>query len=73
MKGIRGFAIAAAIVAVAAASSVAYAEFGSKQTPTDWFAGHWHDEHGQAVDAPAHSGGTDAYGCHNGSVPYHCH
>jgi len=21
----------------------------------------------------AHSGGTDAYGCHSGSEPYHCH
>ena len=23
--------------------------------------------------ATAHSGGTDAYGCHAGSQPYHCH
>ena len=26
-----------------------------------------------ASQAPAHSGGTDAYGCHAGSQPYHCH
>ena len=25
------------------------------------------------VVASAHSGGTDAYGCHAGSRPYHCH
>lgn len=24
-------------------------------------------------EATAHSGGTDAYGCHAGSQPYHCH
>jgi len=35
-------------------------------------AGHLHDEDG-THGAPAHSGGTDAYGCHNASVPYHCH
>lgn len=23
--------------------------------------------------AIAHSGGTDAYGCHAGTQPYHCH
>nr|WP_304999852.1 YHYH domain-containing protein [Guyparkeria sp. SCN-R1] len=23
--------------------------------------------------AHAHSGGTDANGCHGGSKPYHCH
>lgn len=23
--------------------------------------------------ASAHSGGTDRYGCHAGSQPYHCH
>lgn len=35
-------------------------------------AGHTHNgdvTHG----APEHSGGTDKYGCHNASVPYHCH
>ena len=26
-----------------------------------------------ASQATAHSGGTDAYGCHAGSQPYHCH
>ena len=25
------------------------------------------------TNADAHSGGTDAYGCHAGSRPYHCH
>ena len=27
----------------------------------------------EVVGAPSHSGGTDRYGCHNASVPYHCH
>ena len=27
----------------------------------------------QTIGAPEHSGGTDRYGCHNASVPYHCH
>ena len=26
-----------------------------------------------ATSAFAHSGGTDASGCHAGSKPYHCH
>ena len=26
-----------------------------------------------ASQATAHSGGTDAHGCHAGSQPYHCH
>ena len=38
----------------------------------EFYAEHTHGEDG-TVGAPAHSGGTDAYGCHNASVPYHCH
>jgi len=34
--------------------------------------GHTH-EIGDTQGAPQHSGGTDKFGCHNGSVPYHCH
>ncbi len=65
--------IAVALSALAIAGvSVAYAN-NVARTPVAFFGGHWHDEHGQAHDAPAHSGGTDAMGCHNGSVPYHCH
>lgn len=34
--------------------------------------GHTHED-GGTHGAPQHSGGTDKYGCHNASVPYHCH
>lgn len=64
-----------AIVVVAVAAvliGVTYANGGGR-TPVEYFKGHWHDEHGDAHDGPAHSGGLDAYGCHNASVPYHCH
>ncbi len=41
---------------------------------TQYSPSHWHDEHGDTQGgAVSHSGGTDAYGCHNASVPYHCH
>lgn len=40
--------------------------------PVEFFSGHTHDAEG-THGAPSHSGGTDRYGCHNGSVPYHCH
>lgn len=63
----------AALSVVALGSGLAYAGFSGERTPSEFYPGHWHDEHGDAVDAPAHSGGTDAYGCHNGSVAYHCH
>lgn len=38
----------------------------------EYFIGHTHDHDG-THGAPQHSGGTDSYGCHNGSIPYHCH
>ena len=63
----------ATLVALAIGSGIAYAGYSGERTPTDFYPGHWHDEHGDAVNAPAHSGGTDAAGCHNGSVAYHCH
>ena len=34
---------------------------------------HTHTTAGETINAPQHSGGTDIYGCHNASVPYHCH
>ena len=55
-----------------AASGAAYAEFANPRTPDEFFAGHSHVD-GQTIDAPEHSGGTDRWGCHNASVPYHCH
>lgn len=55
-----------------ALTSVAYAFIGEKQA-VEFFVGHTHDANGHAVDAPEHSGGLDRKGCHNASVPYHCH
>jgi hypothetical protein len=63
-----------AIIALATAvgSGIAYAEF-NRRTPVEFYDGHTHTEDGHTIGAPQHSGGTDAYGCHNASVPYHCH
>lgn len=54
------------------AASAAYAGYTNPRAPIDFYVGHTHS-HGETIGAPEHSGGTDAYGCHNGSVPYHCH
>lgn len=40
--------------------------------PGNFYKGHTH-HNGETIGAPQHSGGTDKNGCHNGSVPYHCH
>ena len=55
-------------------SGAAYAFLGSSdhRVPTEFYKGHTHID-GLTLDAPQHSGGTDANGCHNASVPYHCH
>lgn len=60
---------------LAVISTATYAITSNPRTSeiTNFATGHWHDEHGMTHDAIQHSGGTDAYGCHNGSVPYHCH
>ena len=42
------------------------------RTPVEFFTGHSHDGK-KTIGAPELSGGLDRYGCHNGSVPYHCH
>jgi hypothetical protein len=60
-------------LAVAAASGVAYANLGGRSEPVEFYKGHAHGPNGETIGAPEHSGGTDANGCHNGSVPYHCH
>jgi len=52
--------------------SGAWAYMGTDREPVAFFTGHTH-EGGETNGAPAHSGGTDSNGCHNGSVPYHCH
>ncbi len=63
---------ACAVLAVCVSAGVAYA-FTSSRVPTEFYTGHTHDKNGHAVNAPEHSGGLDKNGCHNGSVPYHCH
>lgn len=59
-------------IGVFAFAGAAYASFGDSRTPVEFFTGHTHGN-GQTVNAPQHSGGTNSLGCHNGSVPYHCH
>jgi opacity protein-like surface antigen len=54
-------------------ATAAYASFVNPRTPVEFFNGHTHADDGTAIGAPSHSGGTDAFGCHNKSVPYHCH
>ena len=63
------------ILAIGTISGAAYAFLGQnpERTPVVFYEGHTHGEQGEAVGAPQHSGGTDKYGCHNASVPYHCH
>jgi hypothetical protein len=59
-------------VVLAVGGAVAYSTQMNK--PVEFYNGHSHD-HDMAVigDAPQHSGGLDRNGCHNASVPYHCH
>lgn len=61
-----------AVVGVVLVASGAYAALGNTKEAVVFYKGHSH-EHGETVGAPEHSGGTDKYGCHNASVPYHCH
>jgi hypothetical protein len=70
MKSKKQIIIAGAIGVLI--SSAAYGFLAEKQ-PIEFYKGHTHDENGHAVDAPEHSGGLDRKGCHNKSVPYHCH
>ena len=60
--------------AIIVAGGVAYA-FSSNPRYKEikpFYEGHTHEGR-SAIDFPQHSGGTDRYGCHNASVPYHCH
>jgi hypothetical protein len=70
--------IIAAMATAVIGAGIAYASSQVQQSDptrqaTEFYKGHWHDEHGNANGAPAHSGGLDRNGCHNASVPYHCH
>lgn len=68
----RKLGLGAAVLSVFVIGA-AYASFYDGRTPVDFYVGHTHGERGEAIGAPAHSGGTDSNGCHNASVPYHCH
>jgi hypothetical protein len=65
------------LLAIAAAfalgAGAAYAAFLNPRMPIEFYNGHTHTDDGRTIGAPQHSGGTDAQGCHNASVPYHCH
>lgn len=63
------FKLALAILAVALMAAVANSGYPE---PVEFYKGHTH-KNGITQGAPEHGGGTDKYGCHNGSVPYHCH
>jgi hypothetical protein len=61
------------IAAVLGLAGLAYAGLRPEtREPVEFYSGHSHRD-GATIAAPEHSGGTDANGCHNGSVPYHCH
>lgn len=62
----------AIVCAVALASAAAYAGISDSKKPVEFFTGHSHQGN-ETVGAPEHSGGLDRNGCHNKSVPYHCH
>lgn len=64
--------IAIIFIGILALSGAAVYSANLKQEPTEFYTGHMHID-GETVDAPQHSGGTNSAGCHNASVPYHCH
>ncbi len=63
----------AVIAAALGLTGLAYAALRPEtREPVEFYSGHSHLD-GATIGAPEHSGGTDANGCHNASVPYHCH
>lgn len=65
--------IAAIVIVITVGSGLAFATGGiNPREAVEYYAGHTHEGE-ETIGAPSHSGGTDRYGCHNGSVPYHCH
>ena len=69
----RGQTIFGATALSMALASVGYAHLSGDHTPVEFFTGRTHHEDGHNIGALQHSGGTDADGCHNAPVPYHCH
>lgn len=62
-----------ALSALTATGAYGLSNYSHQRTPTEFYNGHSHNAEGHTSGAPQHSGGLDKYGCHNGSVPYHCH
>lgn len=68
------FAVIIALMGlISAGTAYAVLDWSHQKTPVSFYEGHYHNENGDTIGAPAHSGGTDKKGCHNRSVPYHCH
>lgn len=65
--------VVASAAIIALSVGAAYAVSGEHRVPTEYFVGHTHADDGGTVGAPQHSGGLNRQGCHNASVPYHCH
>lgn len=66
------------ITGVVAISTIVGSAYALSMNPraneiVSFHSGHTHSTFGDTKGAPQHSGGTDKYGCHNASVPYHCH
>ena len=64
--------VTAVLIVGAIGGGVVFASVGNPRAVVDFFHGHTHDGD-DTFGAPSHSGGLDRYGCHNKSVPYHCH
>lgn len=64
--------IAALTLIAVVGGGIVYADAGIQRSVFSFFDGHTHDGE-YTVGAPSHSGGLDRFGCHNKSVPYHCH
>ena len=62
-----------AFLVVGGGGAYALKDWSFQRTPVEFYKGHTHGEDGATHGAPQHSGGTNSMGCHNGSVPYHCH
>lgn len=67
MKAIKILLLGAAV-----SGALAYAALAYSKKPVEFYKGHTHVGV-KTIGAPEHSGGTDRFGCHNASVPYHCH